>query len=111
MLGAAALPRDRQARLLKYRGPVDDRELTSYHPDARRIMSAYVAGVNAFIAEATASGKLPVEFVLTGIRPEPWTIETLLSRQIAFGDATSELQLARAVAEARRRGGKPAAEP
>ena len=96
MLGAAALPRDRQARLLKYRGPVDDRELTSYHPEARRIMSAYVAGVNAFIAEATASGKLPVEFVLTGIRPEPWTIETLLSRQISFGDATSELQLARA---------------
>ena len=31
--------------------------------------------------------------------PEPWTIETLTRRQIAFGDATSELQLARAVAE------------
>ena len=99
VLGAAALPRDRQARLLRYRGPVDDRELTSYHPESRRIMSAYVAGVNAFIAEATASGKLPIEFKLTGIRPEPWTIDTLLSRQIAFGDATSELQLARLVAE------------
>ncbi len=99
VLGAAALPRDRQARLLRYRGPVDDRELTSYHPESRRIMSAYVAGVNAFIAEATGSGKLPIEFTLTGIRPEPWTIDTLLSRQIAFGDATSELQLARAVAE------------
>ena len=99
VLGRGALPRDRQARLLKYRGPLDDRELTSYHPESRRIMSAYVAGVNAFIAEATASGKLPIEFGLTGIRPEPWTIETLLSRQVAFGDATSELQLARAVAE------------
>jgi penicillin amidase len=99
VLGAAALPRDRQARLLKYRGAIDDKELTSYHPDSRRIMNAYVAGVNAFIAEATASGKMPVEFVLTRIRPQPWTIETLLSRQIAFGDATSELQLARSVAE------------
>ena len=74
-------------------------------------MSAYVAGVNAFIAEATASGKLPIEFKLTGIRPEPWTIDTLLSRQIAFGDATSELQLARARGGGRRRGGKPAEEP
>ena len=99
VLGAAALPRDRQARLLKYRGPLDDTELTSYHPESRRIMGAYVSGVNAFIAEATASGKLPVEFVLTRIRPQPWTVETLLSRQIAFGDATSELQLAAAVAE------------
>ena len=59
----ARFARDRQARLLKYRGPIDDREWTSYHPEARRIMTAYVAGVNAFIDEATAA-KLPVEFVL-----------------------------------------------
>ena len=99
VLGAAALPRDRQARLLRYRGAFDDRELTSYHPESRRIMSAYVAGVNAFIEQAIGSGKLPVEFVLTKIRPERWTIETLLSRQITFGDGSTELQLARAVAE------------
>ena len=37
-----------------------DAELTSYHPEARRIMSAYVAGVNASIAQATRSGKLPM---------------------------------------------------
>ncbi len=99
VLGAAAIPRDRQARLLKYRGPVDDRELTTYHPDARRIMTAYVAGVNAFIAGASKAGKLPVEFVLTGITPEPWAVETLLSRQTSFGDAGAELQLARSVAQ------------
>jgi penicillin amidase len=40
-----------------------------------------------------------VEFVLTGIRPEPWTVESLLSRQNSFGDASSELQLARSVAQ------------
>ena len=32
ILGPGAVARDRQARLLKYRGPMDDREWTSYHP-------------------------------------------------------------------------------
>ncbi|MEO6213084.1 MAG: penicillin acylase family protein, partial [Vicinamibacterales bacterium] len=99
VLGPAALPRDRQARLLKYRGGVTDTELSSYHPDARRIMNAYVAGVNASVAQATRSGRLPVEFVVTGIHPQPWTIETLLLRQTSFGDAATELQLARSVAQ------------
>ena len=99
VLGPGALPRDRQARLLKYRGPVDNREFSTYHPLARTIMAAYVAGVNASIADTTTAGRLPVEFVLTGIRPQPWTIETLLMRQNSFGDATAELQLARSVAQ------------
>jgi penicillin G amidase len=85
--------------LLKYRGGADARELTSYHAEGRQIMTAYLAGVNAFIGQAKTSGKLPVEFVLTGIEPQPWTIETLLLRQNSFGDATSELQLARSVAQ------------
>lgn len=99
VLGPAAVARDRQARLLKYRGVADSNELATYHRDARQIMTAYVAGVNAFVDEAQRSGKLPVEYVLTGIRPEPWTIENLLLRQNSFGDATSELQLARSVAQ------------
>jgi penicillin G amidase len=97
IVGPDAVARDRQARLLAYRGPIDDDELRVYHPEARRLMTAFVAGVNAFIAER--KGNLPVEFTITGVVPEPWTIETLTRRQIAFGDAASELQLARAVAE------------
>ncbi len=97
VIGPAAIARDRHARLLKYRGPVDDAELTSYHPDARRIMTAFVSGVNAYIRDH--GNRLPVEFVLTGIRPEPWSVETVLLRQNAFGDATAELQLARSVAQ------------
>ena len=97
ILGPAAVPRDRIARLLKFRGALDDRELTAYHPDAKRLMTAYVGGVNAFIAANQT--KLPVEFALTGIRPSPWTIDTLVLRQTAFGDATAELQLARSVAQ------------
>ena len=99
VLGPSAISRDRHARLLKYRGPVDDAELKVYHPEARLIMTSYVAGVNAFTETATAAGALPVEFVLTGIRPEPWTIGSLLLRQNSFGDATGELQLARSVAQ------------
>jgi penicillin amidase len=96
IVGPRAVESDRLARLLKFRGPIDDRELTPYHPDARRLMTAFVSGVNTFIAQHQQ--QLPVEFVLTGITPEPWTIETLTLRQTAFGDATAELQLARSVA-------------
>ena len=97
VLGPEAVPRDRLARLLKYRGPMDDREWTTYHPRARALMTAYVAGVNAYVAQHAS--RLPIEFVVTGITPEPWTVDTLVLRQNVFGDATSELQLARAVAQ------------
>jgi penicillin G amidase len=96
ILGPGAVARDRSARLLRYRGPLNDREWTAYHPRARRLFSAYAAGVNAYIA--ANRDRLPVEFVLTGVTPEPWTPETLVSRQIVYGNATSELQLALSVA-------------
>jgi penicillin G amidase len=98
ILGADAVARDRTARLLKYRGPLDEREWTAYHPDARRLFTAYAAGVNALIDDL-GDERLPIEFTLTGIRPERWTAETLVLRQVTFGDASSELQLARSVAE------------
>ena len=97
VLGPGAFARDQLARMLKYRGPLDDSEWTAYHPDARALMTAYVNGVNASIAHQ--SERLPIEFVVTGIKPEPWTIETLVLRQNSFGDASAELQLARSVAE------------
>ena len=97
VLGPAAVDRDRQARLLKYRGPFDDSEWTSYHKDAKRIFTAYANGINAYIAQHGDS--LPVEFTLTGITPEPWTAETVVLREPAFGDAASELRLAMDVAK------------
>jgi penicillin amidase len=96
ILGPAAFERDRQARLLMYRGPFDDSEWTSYHPDGKRIFTAFVNGLNAYIAEN--ANNLPVEFKLTGIKPEPWKPETALLRTASMGDASSELQLARLVA-------------
>jgi penicillin G amidase len=95
ILGPQAVARDRVARMLKFRGPFDDREWTSYHPDGKRIFTAYAAGVNAYIR--LHANNLPVEFKLTGITPEPWTPETLLLRAGTFGDASAELTLARNV--------------
>jgi penicillin amidase len=100
MLGPAYVEHDRLARLLKYRGPWDDREWTSYHPDGKRIFEAFARGVNAFIDQAGEN--LPVEFKLTGLKPGRWTAETsLLRTQTAMpvADARAELTLARNVAE------------
>src|SRR5687768_6555593 len=99
LVGPAGLPHDRLYRLLKFRRPVDEAEWNSYHPDGKRIFTAYAAGVNAFIA--SAGDNLPVEFKLTGIRPEPWTAEQLTLRarvSDSLGDARAELTLARSVA-------------
>src|SRR5262245_7710436 len=65
VLGPQAVERDKTARLLKYRGRFDAEEFDSYHPDAKRLLAAFVGGVNAFIA--SHGDRLPVEFVLTGI--------------------------------------------
>jgi penicillin amidase len=97
VLGPAAVERDRVARLLKFRGPFDDEEFTNYHKDGRRIFTAYANGINAFIN--THADNLPVEFKLTGIKPLPWTAETVALREPAFGNATSELRLAMNVAK------------
>ena len=90
---------DQLVRLLRYRGPFDDREWKSYHPEGRRIFDAFARGVNAYIAQA--GDRLPVEFKLTGIRPQPWTPDiALLRTQTAMpaSDALDELRLARDVA-------------
>jgi penicillin amidase len=96
ILGPATIERDRQARLLMYRGPFDDTEWTSYHPEGKRIFTAFVNGLNAFITGS--ANNLPVEFKLTGIEPELWKPETVLLRAASLGDGSSELQLARLVA-------------
>lgn len=100
ILGPRALEHDRLARLVKYRGPWDDSEFASYHPEGRRIFTAFAAGVNAFIDQR--KDEWPVEFRLTGVEPDLWTMETPLPRLFTaqpLGDARSELQLARSIAE------------
>ena len=99
IMGPEYLKHDRHTRLLRTRGPFDDREWKSYHPEGRRIFDAFARGVNAFIAHA--GDRLPVEFRLTGIRPQPWTADiALLRTQTAMptSNAVAELALAQSVA-------------
>jgi penicillin amidase len=79
VLGPSAVPRDRFARLMKYRGDMEA-EWASYAPDAKEIITAFVAGVNARIAE----GKLPFEFEVMGFAPRPWRPEACLARMAGY---------------------------
>lgn len=100
ILGESAIERDRFARLMRYRGSMEA-EWTSYAPDARQIIEAFVRGVNAFIDESRANP--PIEFQLTGIKPERWTPEACLTRMAGYvmtRNASSEAlraQLARMI--------------
>jgi penicillin G amidase len=86
VLGPSALQRDRFARLFRYRGDMA-REWTAYAPDTKSIVTAFVSGVNAYIAFAGDS--LPLEFGMLGIRPEPWTPEVTLTRVTALSGVSN----------------------
>ena len=97
VLGPAYVERDRIARALRYRGDWNA-EYASYAPDGRAIMQAFVQGVNAMIADATARHALPIEFSLLGIEPTPWTPDVPLQRLAAFSmtrNASAEVTRAR----------------
>ena len=96
VLGKSAIERDRYARLLKYRGDLQQ-EYKSYAPDTLAILSAFTEGINAYISYLnSASGPgLPISFQLAGFKPEPWKPEDCLSRMAAYtmtGNARSELR-------------------
>jgi penicillin amidase len=103
ILGPSALPRDINARLLRYRGDMQ-REYESYSPDSKEILQAFTDGINAYISSLSAPGSrgLPAEFQLAGFAPDEWHPEDCLNRMAAFsmtGNAVSELEHARAVRE------------
>lgn len=81
VLGPSAVERDRFARLVRYRGDMKA-EYESYAPDARQIIEAFVRGVNTQIE--LSKDRLPIEFQLTGSKPEPWTPEVCLTRMAGY---------------------------
>lgn len=103
VFGPKAYDYDARTRLMMFRGPWDDAEWKSYHPDAERLFTAWANGLNAWVSQN--AGNLPVEFKLTGITPEPWTAKTLTLRWAQLGlNSTSghpinEIQLAQSVAK------------
>ena len=98
IFGPEAFDYDLRTRQMMFRGPWDESEWTSYHPDGERIFTAYANGVNAYIEQHRDN--LPVEFQLTGVEPDPWTAKTVVLRWAAVGlssvrgHAISEIQLA-----------------
>lgn len=68
-LGAATLDADKFLRTLGVRR-VAEATLKSLDANTLGQLDAYAAGVNAYLAQR--SGPLPPEFLLTGIKPEPW---------------------------------------
>jgi penicillin amidase len=103
ILGPSALPRDVNARALRYRGDMQA-EYKSYSPDTEAILTAFTDGINSYIASLTAPGgpALPIEFQLAGFAPDPWHPEDCLNRMAAFsmtGNTISELEHAQALVE------------
>ena len=77
VFGPSYLPRDRIARLVRYRGNWSD-EWRSYSPDAHAIAIAFTSGINAYIH--SLEGKRPLQFRLAGFDPGLWHPEDVTAR-------------------------------
>jgi penicillin amidase len=98
LLGSRELKRDLGTRLFKFRGDLT-RELNYYHPRGKAIVEAFVAGVNALVADVERDSTLnPIELRLLGTRPQRWTPDVVISRhQGLLGNVVEELATGRAV--------------
>jgi penicillin G amidase len=77
-LGPAYVDQDRAARLFLYRGDMQ-KEWAAYAPDSRQWVTAFVDGVNAYVAQVQSGAQpLPIEFKLTGSQPDTWSAEDVL---------------------------------
>lgn len=97
-LGANYLASDRFARLMKYRGDMEN-EWKSYSPDAKEIATAFTQGINACIDQL--GDKLPIEFQILGFRPGKWKSEDVLGRMSGIymsQNFRNEIERARLVA-------------
>ncbi|MEO7911805.1 MAG: penicillin acylase family protein, partial [Roseiflexaceae bacterium] len=100
VFGPIALDTDRFVRVLGFNRVVR-READALDGEARLVVDAYVRGINAFIAQNTR--RLPIEFTILRLRPEPWQAEDVLvwAKMMALNlsrDWMSDLLRARIVA-------------
>ena len=96
LLGPRTLDKDIGARLLRYRGDLEQ-ELNHYHERGTAIFGAFVRGVNAYIALTEQEPELlPIEFRLLGAKPGKWTSEVVVSRLNGlYSNVTAEVRNAR----------------
>jgi penicillin amidase len=93
VFGEATLATDRFLRTIGLRRAAET-HLATLSRRARDMLEAYAAGVNASIA--ASRGRLPIEFLILGFAPEPWTpADTLaygkLMAWVLGGDWRSEI--------------------
>ncbi len=70
-VGAPALEQDKLMR--RFRLEASARlDYQAVSDRTRGIFDVHARGVNAFIADAEATARLPVEYRITGLKPEPW---------------------------------------
>lgn len=100
LLGERELQRDIGTRLFMFRGDIDE-EMNHYHARGKSIITSYVRGVNAYIADINKRPEdLPIEFKLLKTKPQPWTPAVVISRhQGLLGNIGLELETARQVAK------------
>ena len=81
ILGRKELKRDIGTRLHMFRGDLKA-ELNWYHPRGEAIITAYVRGINAYIAEALQQPRRRCRSSsrCSASRPAPWTPEVVISR-------------------------------
>ncbi|HEY3799879.1 MAG TPA: penicillin acylase family protein [Caulobacteraceae bacterium] len=95
--GPSFADQDRAARLFLYRGDMAA-EWAAYGAKAQERATAFVAGVNAYVAEVRAGRlPLPVEFKLTGSMPDLWAPEDVvrIRSHALTRNASSEVARAR----------------
>jgi penicillin amidase len=95
LFGEAPLPADRYLRTIGLRRSAE-KDFALLSPETRGFLQAYADGVNAFLK--THEGRLPIEFTILGVHPDPWSpVDTLAwSRTLSLNlSLNSPLELAR----------------
>ncbi len=93
VLGLNFVERDAATRRIQYHGD-GAADWASYGPGVKAIAEAFVAGINAWVAEARV--RVPEEFTVAGWLPETWSAEDLLNRTDAFVAAGVDADVFRA---------------
>ena len=90
ILGEDALEIDQWQRIMGYRR-VAEANLPGLAAAARAALEAYAAGYNAWLAEGHT---LPPEFLILGVKPEPWTpLDSLVWAKMMAWDLGGDFEL------------------
>lgn len=100
VFGPDFVPSDTANRLFLFRGDAQA-EFAALPPTVQACARAYVAGINAYLEQARATGeKLPPEFTIFSYQPLQWDVLDLVRiRAEATGNTKAEIRRARLAAQ------------